>query len=52
MLPFPTFEGGKKVAIQRGAGIAAAKSTSQKEKTAAVFLKWFTAPEQNMRFVA
>lgn len=52
VLPFPTFEGGEKVAIQRGAGIVAAKSTSQKEKAAAVFLKWFTAPEQNMRFVA
>lgn len=52
VLPFPTFEGGEKVAIQRGAGIVAAKSTSQKEKADAVFLKWFTAPEQNMRFVA
>jgi multiple sugar transport system substrate-binding protein len=29
-----------------------AKSTSQKEKAAALFLKWFTSPDQNMRFVS
>ena len=52
VLPFPTFEGGEKVAIQRGAGIVVAKSTPKKEKAAAVFLKWFTQPVQNMRFVA
>ncbi len=52
VLPYPIFEGGKKVAIQRGNGIAVARSTPQKEEAAAVFLKWFTAPEQNMRFVA
>lgn len=46
------FEGGKKVAIQRGGGMITAKSTLEKEKAAAVFLKWFTAPEQNMRLVA
>lgn len=52
LLPYPVFEGGKKVAIQRGNGMAVAKSTPQKEEAAAVFLKWFTSPEQNMRFVA
>ncbi|MEA4970650.1 MAG: extracellular solute-binding protein [Candidatus Pelethousia sp.] len=52
VLPYPIFEGGKKVAIQRGGGLAVAKSTPQKEEAASLFLKWFTAPEQNMRFVA
>ncbi len=52
VLPYPIFIGGKKVALQRGNGMAVAKSTPQKEEAAAVFLKWFTAPEQNMEFVA
>ncbi|MDR1353832.1 MAG: extracellular solute-binding protein [Treponema sp.] len=52
VLPYPVFEGGAKVALQRGAGMAVAKSTPQKETAAALFLKWFTAPDQNMRFVA
>jgi multiple sugar transport system substrate-binding protein len=52
ILPYPTFEGGKKIALQRGSGLAVAKSTPQKEEAAALFLKWFTSPEQNMRFVA
>ncbi|HBD85936.1 MAG TPA: ABC transporter substrate-binding protein, partial [Clostridiales bacterium] len=42
----------EKAAIQRGGGFAVAKSTPEKEEAAALFLKWFTAPEQNMRFVA
>jgi multiple sugar transport system substrate-binding protein len=52
VLPFPVFEGGAKAAIQRGSGMVVAKSTPQREKAAAAFLKWFTAPQQNMRFVA
>lgn len=52
VLPYPTFEGGKKIAIQRGGGLAVAKSTPEKEEAAILFLKWFTSPEQNMRFVA
>lgn len=52
ILPYPTFADGKKIAIQRGGGMIVAKSTPLKEKAAAIFLKWFTAPEQNMRFVA
>lgn len=51
-MPYPTFENGEKIAIQRGGGLCIAKSTPQKEKAAALFLKWFTSPEQNMRFVA
>ncbi|MFY9188376.1 MAG: extracellular solute-binding protein [bacterium] len=52
VLPYPTFAGGKKIAIQRGSGWTVAKSTPEKEEAAAVFLKWFTRPEQNMCFVA
>lgn len=52
VLPYPVFEGGAKVALQRGSGMVVAKSTPQKEAAAALFLKWFTAPDQNMRFVA
>lgn len=52
VLPFPTFSGGKKIAVQRGSGLIVAKSTPVKEKAAAIFLKWFTAPKQNMKFVA
>ena len=52
VLPYPVFEGGKKIALQRGAGMCVARSSPQKEYAAALFLKWFTQPEQNMRFVA
>ncbi len=52
ILPFPVFEGGKKVALQRGAGMVVAKSTPEKEYAAALFLKWITQPDQNMRFVS
>jgi multiple sugar transport system substrate-binding protein len=50
--PYPVFEGGKKIAVQRGAGMSVIKSTKEKEKAAAVFLKWFTSPENNLRFVS
>jgi multiple sugar transport system substrate-binding protein len=52
ILPYPVFEGGKKMAIQRGAGMCVIKSTPEKEYAAAVFLKWFTSPENNLRFVS
>lgn len=52
ILPFPVFEGGEKIAIQRGNGMIIAASEQKKEKAAAIFLKWFTQPEQNMKFVA
>ncbi len=52
VLPFPVFEGGQKTALQRGTGLIVAKTERQKEYAAALFLKWFTAPEQNMRFVS
>ncbi|HOA36264.1 MAG: extracellular solute-binding protein [Dethiobacteria bacterium] len=52
ILPYPVFEGGNKSSIQRGAGMCIIRSTEEKEKQAAVFLKWFTRPENNLRFVS
>lgn len=52
ILPYPVFEGGKKIAIQRGGGICCIKSTKEKEYAAGIFLKWFTEPEQNLRFLS
>lgn len=51
ILPYPIFEGGKKIAVQRGAGFCVLKSTKEKEYAAGIFLKWFTKPEQNLKFV-
>lgn len=52
ILPYPVFEGGRKAALQRGAGMCVTRSTGEKERLAAVFLKWFTDPRNNLRFVA
>ncbi len=52
ILPYPVFEGGQKIAMQRGAGMCVVKSDRKKEALAALFLKWFTSPENNLRFVA
>lgn len=52
ILPYPVFADGKKIAVQRGSGMCVIKSTREKEHAAAVFLKWFTNPENNLRFVA
>ncbi|NLO96554.1 MAG: extracellular solute-binding protein [Peptococcaceae bacterium] len=52
ILPYPVFEGGEKVAIQRGSGLCVMKSAPEKEYAAVVFLKWFTAAEQNLDFVS
>lgn len=51
ILPYPVFRGGKKIAIQRGGGMCVKRSSAKKEYAAALFLKWFTQPEQNLRFV-
>jgi len=50
LLPYPVFEGGGNVSIQRGGGMCVFKSDSKREYAAGVFLKWFTDPEQNLRF--
>lgn len=52
ILPYPKFDGGKSISIQRGSGICVMKATPAQEYASALFLKWFTAPEQNMRFVS
>ena len=49
--PVPYFKNGNKMVMQRGAGFCTVKSTPQKEQAAAVFLKWLTEPENNVRFV-
>lgn len=51
ILPYPVFENGRPTALQRGAGMCVTKSTAEKEHAAAVFLKWFTSPENNLHFV-
>ncbi|NLC53727.1 MAG: extracellular solute-binding protein [Firmicutes bacterium] len=52
ILPYPIIRDGEKFALQRGGGMCVRRSTPQKEHAAALFLKWFTQPEQNMRFVS
>ncbi|MEL7655167.1 MAG: extracellular solute-binding protein [Bacillota bacterium] len=52
ILPYPTFHGGEKTAMQRGSGMIVAKSGKAKEYAASIFLKWFTSPENNLRFVS
>lgn len=52
ILPYPVFEGGQKVAIQRGNGLMVAAADEDRQYAASIFLKWFTEPQQNMRFIA
>lgn len=47
---YPVFDGGTSYAIQQGAGMCVAKSTPAQQEGAVLFLKWFTAPEENIRF--
>lgn len=50
-LPIPTFEGGEKKVMQRGAGICTVKSTPEHEKACMTFLKWLTDAKKNVEFV-
>ena len=50
-MPVPTFENGKKMVMQRGAGICTVKSTPEREQACIVFLKWLTDAERNVEFV-
>jgi multiple sugar transport system substrate-binding protein len=52
ILPYPVFEGGEKVAVQRGSGMIVSSSDETKAYAAGIFLKWFTSPENNLRFVS
>ncbi len=51
-LPYPIFEGGENIAVQQGAGFVVSKSEPEREKAAALFLKWLTEKEQNTQFAA
>ena len=51
ILPAPIMAGGDSYAVQQGAGMAISKSDSKREYAATEFLKWFTAKENNLRFV-
>lgn len=46
----PVMEGGEHYAVQQGAGMVVAKSDKKREYAAVEFLKWFTEPENNLRF--
>lgn len=50
VLPMPVFKNGEPYAVQQGAGMAVAKSTDEKQRASVDFLKWFTKPENNLRF--
>lgn len=52
ILTYPIIEGGENVALQRGGGMCIFKSDQRKEYAASLFLKWFTSPEQNLKFVS
>lgn len=49
--PCPVFSDGEKLVMQRGAGFCTFRSTKEREKAAAHFLRWLTDPERNVRFV-
>lgn len=49
---YPVFKDGKKIAIQRGNGMVVIRSDKRKEYASALFIKWFTKAEQNMKFIS
>lgn len=51
VLPAPVMEGGENYAVQQGAGMAVTKTDEQHEYAACKFMEWFTAKENNIRFV-
>lgn len=51
ILPAPVMEGGEKINVQQGAGMAVTKSDEAHEYAACEFMKWFTEKENNLRFV-
>lgn len=50
VLPVPNFEGCEPFIVQQGAGMSVIKSDEKKEYACAVFLKWFTDKERNIKF--
>ena len=51
VLPAPVMEGGETVQVQQGASMAVTSSDPEHEYAACQFLRWFTAKENNLRFV-
>lgn len=51
-LPYPNFQGGEKVAMQRGGGMIVSQTDETRAYAAGIFLKWFTNPGNNLRFVS
>lgn len=49
-LPLPKSGDGRQYIPVTGTGFAAYKTTEQKAQAAAVFLRWITEPERNLRF--
>jgi len=52
VLPAPIFEGGERVMIQQGAGMVVTLATPEKQYASLIFLRWFTEPDNNLRFSA
>lgn len=52
VLPYPSLKGGKHYAPIRGMDMSISKSDKAHEYASALFLKWFTKPEQNSIFTA
>ena len=50
-MPYPVFEGGERLVMQRGVGMCTMKSTPEREQACITFLKWLTEPERNVEFV-
>ncbi|WP_321971823.1 extracellular solute-binding protein [Paratractidigestivibacter sp.] len=51
VLAAPIMEGGERVCVQQGAGMCVSASDDEHEYAAVEFLKWFSEPENNLRFV-
>ncbi len=49
-LPYPVFEGGDKIALQRGGGMCITAQSDANRLASSIFIKWLTSPEQNLRF--
>ena len=50
VLPNPHFEGCEPVSVQQGAGMVVTKGDENEIEASVTFLKWFTAPENNIQF--
>ena len=50
VLPCPKFADGEAYAVQQGAGMVVTQGSEQEIKACVTFLKWFTAPENNITF--